>query len=92
MAGPAHRASVTRTAALLAVAVPPGADPLTALKTGIASTEATTAPPASISRYSPISSPARSGIRRLTRLGSSTFISAMAAPATTVPGKRSSPG
>ena len=31
-------------------------------------------------RYRPISSPARSGRRRLTRLGSSTFISAMAVP------------
>ena len=37
-------------------------------------------------------SPARSGIRRLTRLGIKTFISAMAPPATTVPGYSSTGG
>ena len=43
-------------------------------------------------RYSPISRPARSGRRRLTRLGSSTFISAMALPAITVPGSSRADG
>ena len=39
-----------------------------------------------------MSSPARSGARRLTRLGSSTFSSAMAAAASAVPGNSSTPG
>ncbi len=39
-----------------------------------------------------MSSPARSGWRRLTRLGSSTLSRAMAAPASTVPGNSSAPG
>ncbi len=39
-----------------------------------------------------MSSPARSGARRLTRLGSSTLSSAMAAAASAVPGNSSTPG
>ncbi len=39
-----------------------------------------------------MTSPARSGIRRLTRLGNSTFSNAIAPPATTVPGNSSAAG
>ena len=59
--------SVRRTAALPA-----------ALNTGTAITAASTAPAVSDIRYRPISSPASSGLRRLTRLGSSTLTSEIA--------------
>ena len=64
----------------------------TALKTGTASNEAAMAPADSIRRYRPIIRPARCGMRRLIRLAIKTFISAMAAPATTVPGNSSARG
>ena len=43
----------------------------------------------SVIRYRPISKPARSGLRRLIRLGISTFTSAIAQAARTVPGNSS---
>src|SRR5215469_1405223 len=89
-AGPAHSPKVTRTAALPAAAEPELL--ANALKTGTAMRDATMAPAASISRYRPISTPARSGSRRFTRLGNSTFISAIAPPATMVPGNSNTEG
>ena len=62
-----------------------GSQPPSACSSGTARNVATVAPPTRANEYAPVSTPARSGARARTSAGTTTWESAIAAPASSVP-------